>query len=450
MGRKFNERIRTGSDLAKFCFAQVGEDKRLLVFPLVAGALICLLVFVYFAGLFIIPDPEALPEFVVILLLVLLAVVYIISYFIRVLLEAAMVAYAYERMEAGRSSFGKGISKASGRSGKLFKWAAISAIVGVLSNLSTSAGSDKRGKSRITRKDGSETEFTSVQAAWSAATYLALPLILYEDTEIMKLPSRSDRLVTEFWDDEMVGRLGVGILFILLFIPALFIFFVGLTMEGNLGLIIVIITVAYMIAISSIRGISGGVLSAALYRYTQTGNIDVKLPSWLRPKKTPISRGAAKVDEEIAAELKAEEVDKKDKKRAAIAEEGKSRYYARNGLGILFAAMFLLGILNLMVDGNIVNSLILWAIAVVIVVVMYSLGMIEVVDTSTGSQMPSSKPSSVIARPNPTIGSQVLVNTPEGSRFQGMVTGIESGFVSVRLKDGTERFVDESCCTQLD
>jgi hypothetical protein len=441
--------MRTGSDIAKFCFQQIGRDPRLLVFPVIAGVMIVLIFFIYFGGLFLLPDPDELPAIVPILLLLLLAALYIVTYFIRVFSEAAMVAYVHARLEGGNPSVGLGYSRARDRAGMLFKWALIAAIVGVISEVLSNWGAKSGQDSRITRTDGSETEFTSFGEAVGAATYFGLPMILFEDQKFWKTPGRSERLVTEFWGEVMVGRLAVGIIFVLLVLPAIIIFLVGLILESNTGFIIAVIAAAYIITIASVRGVSGGVLSAAMYRYTQTGGIDLDLPKWLHPTEAPIARGKVEVDIDIESKEKKAEAEvkrkKKEKVEREISKEGKARYYLKNALGYTFAAMFLLGILNLWLVGTIITSLIFWGIAVAIVVVMYAAGMIEVVDASPAKPQ---GPITVSSKSGPSIGNRVLVSDG-GTEFQGMVTGIDYRWVTVRLKDGSERHVEESCCTVL-
>ena len=449
MARRFKERLRTGSDLGKFCSKQVGGDPKLLVFPIFAGIWIVLIPIIYFTGLFLIPSVEDLPGYVIILILILLAVVYLIAVFIRVFFEAAMVAYVHEKMEGGRSTVGLGLSRAWGRAGIIFKWAIFSAFVGVIIKVFTSLSSKAGGDSKVTTEDGEETEFTSFSGVWSMATYLVLPMILFEDTKFWKLPGRSGRLVTEFWGGELVGRLAVGVLFVLLLLPALIIFFYGLILGGSTGFIIVVVTVAYMISIASVRGVSGGVLSAAMYRYSQTGNIDLDLPQWLHPTDAPIERGQQKVDRDIAIKKKAEE-----EARKVVPEEGHFLYYLKGVLALSVFGMVVLGIVFLPGSAtlfgyepdSIIPSVGLFLAAVIIVVIMYGLGWIETVPDSPAE---SPTTTAVQHRSGPTIGSRVLVNIPGGREFRGMVTGVEYGMVTVRLKDGTEQHVDESCCTML-
>jgi hypothetical protein len=276
-------------------------------------------------------------------------------------------------------------------------------------------------------------------------------MILYEDMRFWKLPVRSERLVTEFWGDELIGRLAVGIIFALLLLPAIIIFIIGLILESSTGYIIAIICAAYIICIASVRGVSGGVLSAAMYRYTQTGKFALAVPEWIRPTDASISRGRAKVDHDIAIQKKAEEEAKK-----VVPEEGYFLYYLKGVLALTVFGMVILGFLFLPGSAtlfgyepdSIVPTVGLCSASVIIVVIMFALGWIKSVETAESSSAGIPKSTAVQGSSEPTIGSRVLVNDG-GTQFSGMVTGIDSRWITVRLKDGSERHVEESCCTVL-
>jgi hypothetical protein len=177
---------------------------------------------------------------------------------------------------------GFGIAKAWTRAGTIFKWAIISAIIGmILQALASRSGI----LGRIV--------ISFIGAAWSIATYFVVPIIVFEEVGAWASVKKSWAVLKSSWGEAFVGNLAVGIIFFLLAIPSIFILFAfasfGTPFMLLMGLVMMVVYIAFIMAL---HAAVKGVLQTALYRYVTTGNIGIDLPTWLPAPPPMASQGA--------------------------------------------------------------------------------------------------------------------------------------------------------------
>jgi uncharacterized protein DUF6159 len=174
----------------------------------------------------------------------------------------ALAAAASEALAGRDARVGPSIGLATRRLPQILGWALVLTTI----NLIISALRDRGGLGAIVAAIGG--------AAWSLATFLAVPLIALEGIGPWAALKRSAALFKQQWGEQLVGRAGVGAIFFLLgVLPGAALVFVGVLLEGTGGIVIGVIGVLLVATALLLGQAAGSVLSVALYRYA-TGSPD--------------------------------------------------------------------------------------------------------------------------------------------------------------------------------
>ncbi len=262
--------------MTKLSFRIIGMNKSLMLFPVISGLLIILIISTFAIGFWFFPQMAEMPEW---LWFIVGFLIYVILFYISFFFQAALVACAYETMEGGHPTMGYGISKAKARAFEIFKWAIIAAIVGM-----------------ILRALEERLPFISriVGMAWSIATYFVIPIIVFEGEGAWPSLKKSVQVLKGSWGEALVGNIVIGLIFFLLALPGVFLFILAFTMTSATAIgIFLLLGLIYIVFIGILSSTASSVLQTALYRYVQTGKIDVQLPEWFPPPQTQVPPGAA-------------------------------------------------------------------------------------------------------------------------------------------------------------
>jgi len=259
--------------MTKLSFAVIKQNKSLLMFPVVSGISMILILSIIFAGFWFIPELAEAPEWIFVILGFL---IYLILFFIGYYFQAGLVACAYATMEGKTPSMGYGMKKANTVIGKLFAWAIISAIIGM-----------------ILQAIESRVPFASrlIGAAWGIATYFVVPIMVFEDVSAWQSLKRSWQVLKGSWGEALTGSVVTTIIFVLLALLFIPLMILAAWMPGlPLTIIFAMIALGYLVFIMVLSSAVSTVLRTALYRYTATGNIHIKLPEWFPPPITTVSQ----------------------------------------------------------------------------------------------------------------------------------------------------------------
>jgi hypothetical protein len=108
----------------------------------------------------------------------------------------------------------------------------------------------------------------AIDRAWDFATFLTIPVLLYEDLPVFAAVKRSGTLVAKRWGVQLTARAALSAALFVLAIPVLVIGLLVAVYSAVLGVLVIVVAVAGMFAMSAALT---GVLSAALYRFGTTG-----------------------------------------------------------------------------------------------------------------------------------------------------------------------------------
>ena len=217
-------------------------------------------------------------------------VVYVACSFVAILFNAALVACVLGELEGQPVSLGDGLRLAWARRGAIFSWALLYPAAGAVVSLLKQRAGSGRGAGRLlagllVRAPG---------AAWSLATFLIVPVIVFED-----LPSTRARLKRSFellertWGEQLVGRFGAGIGVAVVTLAGILL--VGATGVGlRVTLLNAHAVAASVVLLGAIAALGAagvllakalnGVCAAVLYSYAVTGMLPEEFSPDLLPR----------------------------------------------------------------------------------------------------------------------------------------------------------------------
>jgi hypothetical protein len=109
-----------------------------------------------------------------------------------------------------------------------------------------------------------------IDRAWDFATFLAIPVLLYEDLPVFKAVKRSGQLVAKRWGVQLTANAVMSAALFVIMLPVIVVGVFVATISVILGIIVIALSVLGLAVIGSTLN---GVLSAALYRFATTGLI---------------------------------------------------------------------------------------------------------------------------------------------------------------------------------
>lgn len=252
--------------LAKGSYRVLRADKELLIFPLISFFAL-LLVMASFAVPFVMLGgiSDAQNGQVNVASYVLAFAFYVVSYTVTFFFQTALVGAAMIRLDGGDPTVGDGFRIAFSRLPQIVVYALIAATVGMILRW-------------IRERAGFLGQILGgvLGFAWSIATFLVVPVLVVEKVGPIEAIKRSTGLLKRTWGEQIVGNVGIGLVFGLLMLLVILVggalcFFlfqasVGLGIAGVVGLILIIAVFAL------IASALGGIFTASVYRYATKGD----------------------------------------------------------------------------------------------------------------------------------------------------------------------------------
>ena len=214
---------------------------------------------------------------------------YFVQYLVVFYFNSALVGAALIRLQGGDPTAADGFRIANAHLSNLMGYAAIAATVGVALRFAADRGG--RGGQWVSRIGG---------AAWTMASYLVVPVLVAEGLGPMDAVKRSTQLLRRTWGEQVIGGVGMGLVFFLVLLPLIALGTVAIlavTGSGSVVLIaaVVIVFVLALIGLVLVQSALGGIYTAALYRHAEGGDVSAFYPRQLvaqafRSKPGSISR----------------------------------------------------------------------------------------------------------------------------------------------------------------
>ncbi len=270
-------RIGTGWQLTKTSLGVLRKDKELLLFPLISGLSILLILGAFVGGIFFTTGFEPLFQGSQMwLALVLFATYYIVSFFLALFFNAAIIGAAMIRLNGGNPTLSDGLRIARENVGRIFLWALFAATVAMII---------RAIQERVGIIGKVVVGFLGI--AWSLGTYFVVPVLIYEKLGPWAAVKRSAHIFRRTWGETLVGGFSMGGIFLLAGLAGLLPIILGFALGGILGgLIGILVAVVYWILLGLVASAASAILVAALYRYATTGKVAEEfqgLPMFAQP-----------------------------------------------------------------------------------------------------------------------------------------------------------------------
>jgi hypothetical protein len=178
--------------------------------------------------------------------------------------QAAVVAGAAERMDGGNPSIGSAFAAARARAGRILEWAVLATVVSVILD-------------QIEERLGVLGRIISWlgNVAFAVMSFLALPVIVFENVGAIDAFKRSSQLLRQTWGEQVGFSFGMGLLGFLLVLPAFAVAGLfgasGILPLQIIGVAAAVIWIGLVMAVTSALS---AVFKAALYRYAVGANVD--------------------------------------------------------------------------------------------------------------------------------------------------------------------------------
>lgn len=255
-------RIKNGWRLAKASWQVLSHDREMVAVPVIAG-LVALVVFAAVAG------PGALllggdgaGEWA---LWVVLALAGVLAMWISVIGQAAVVSGAGQRMDGADPTLATAFAGARGRSGRLLEWAVLATVVAAVLDV-------------LRQRLGVAGQLVASlgNLAFAVMSFLALPVIVFEDVGAIEAFKRSSQLLRRTWGEQITFSFGLGLLGFVAALPGLALA-IGLGVTGIVALQVVGVAlgVLWVVAVTAIVSALSAVFKTALYRYARQLPVDV-------------------------------------------------------------------------------------------------------------------------------------------------------------------------------
>ena len=260
--------------LFKLCLHVLSVDKELIFFPIFSTIGVVIVTLTFFGVTFGIGSFDRLETgaFTAIDLVAVFAF-YVVSYFIVIFFNSALVFAAHERLEGGDPNIKSGLAGASSRIVTIFFWAVIAATVGLILQILSSQARERGGIIGII----GQIVVAIIGAAWSLITFFVVPLIVIEHRGLFDSFKTSLSMLRRTWGEQVVGNFGLGLIQLGATLVAVLIAVVlGLVLSllGTAGIVLaVVIGIVLVAGVSLVFATLSGIYKAALYNYAADGQV---------------------------------------------------------------------------------------------------------------------------------------------------------------------------------
>ena len=265
--------------LVKLCLHVLAVDKELILFPLFSSIGVVLVMLTFLGvGLGIGALDRINAGAVGGGDLVVAFAFYVLSYFVIIFFNSALVFAAHERLAGGDPNIRSGLSGASQSIATIFVWAVVAATVGLILNILSSQARQRGGMMGMI----SHLIISMLGAAWTLITFFVVPLIVIERRSFGDAFKTSLSMLRRTWGEQIVANFGLGIAAFLAFLVAAgitaLLFFVLSPLGGFGAFIAIVIGVVLIAGVALVFATLDGIYKAALYNYAVDGMVPSLFP----------------------------------------------------------------------------------------------------------------------------------------------------------------------------
>jgi hypothetical protein len=251
------ESIGRSIELFKTSWAVLMQDKKLLIFPLLSG-IISLIVL----ATFIIPLVIG-GIFGDLIFYIALFAFYLVSYFVVIFFNTALVSCVNARLQGKEMSVGEGLKNALNHFTSILGWALVSATVGILLQI-------------LKEKGGFVGKIAAsfVGGAWGLVTFFVVPILVLEDKGVFDSIKESTSLIRKTWGETIIGSGSIMFVFVIIGLIGLLATLATLLL-GSVTVfgIALVLFIGLVIVLAVVAAAMQGIFVTALYTYARTGTV---------------------------------------------------------------------------------------------------------------------------------------------------------------------------------
>jgi hypothetical protein len=245
-------------DMIGESFSVLRKDKKLVLFPILSGLSTLAIAAMYFLPLFNMGVLEHYRAYRTVdpAVYAWLFLWYCTNYFVIIFFNCALAACAQIRFGGDEPTIREGMVQAGWKIPSILMWAVVASTVGMILH-AIEERSSWLGK----------IVSATLGIAWAMATYLIVPVLIFEDDGVFGSIQRSSALLRETWGEQIVSGFSFALPSLLLAIPGILLGLAGFKLHP-LGFLI---AVPYFLLLSAVMGAVRGIFTVALYRYATGG-----------------------------------------------------------------------------------------------------------------------------------------------------------------------------------
>lgn len=257
------ESIGRSIELVKTSWNILIDDKKLLVFPVLSGIVTILVVLTFILPLLFSGALKEQMNVGPVIYYGLLLLFYIVSYFVVIFFNTALISCVNAKLNGTDMSVGEGLSAAVKHLPAILGWAVISATVGLVLHL-------------LEERSGliGQIVFSIIGGAWALVTYFVVPVLVLEDKGVFESLKESFGLIKKTWGESIIGAGGMAIVFVAIGLLG------GLCVLGTLFLGIAVVFYSALalflimiVVLAVVYFAMQGIFVTALYTYAKTGTV---------------------------------------------------------------------------------------------------------------------------------------------------------------------------------
>jgi hypothetical protein len=260
------DRFNRSVTLVKASWGVLRSDKELVIFPAVSFVLTVIVTIGFIIPFYLTGALERTADRQVDPVAVVLGFLYyLVTYTVIIFCNTALVGAALIRLEGRDPTLRDGFRIAWSRISTIIGYALISATVGMILRA-------------ISERGGIVGQIAAsiIGIAWGIVTFLVIPVLVVEGLGPIAAIKRSGSLLRQTWGEQVVGNVGIGLVFGIIAILAIL---VGIAITALLAAISpvlaiasIVLTVLVVAAIALVGAALSGIFMASVYRYTTKGD----------------------------------------------------------------------------------------------------------------------------------------------------------------------------------
>jgi hypothetical protein len=188
---------------------------------------------------------------------------YLVSYFVVIFFNTALVSCVNARLQGKEMSVGEGLKNALNHFTSILAWALVSATVGIILQL-------LKEKGGVIGKIAA----SLVGGAWGLVTFFVVPILVLEDKGVVDAIKESTSLIRKTWGETIIGSGSIMLVFVIIGIIG-FICTLATLLLGSFAVfgIALVLFIGLVIVLAVVAAAMQGIFVTALYTYARTGTV---------------------------------------------------------------------------------------------------------------------------------------------------------------------------------